>query len=216
MRKLYRGIWADKLELGQELPIGGSIFGDELTIKLILDFDSFNGQLENYHSPDKLSKAYEQNKESVESWLTQNGSKADPYLFFVANSVQRKVQMLMQVNPHRLVDSFERFNRFKKDRARLTDLRGLALCAEQSAFGQYLLQNVLEKGYSSSYMGGVVSQDQDLKNSTPKTLIFDIARPHSKNNFPRILETDVPFSYELFDGKQDFTIGATEVLEGGR
>ena len=78
MKKIYRGIWVNRLENRQELPVGGSIFSDELTTKLTLDFDSFNGQLDNYRSPQKISELYTQNRQAVTDWLSQVGSKIDP------------------------------------------------------------------------------------------------------------------------------------------
>jgi len=226
MKKVYRGIWADRLERGQELPVGGSIFSDELTTKIALDFDSFNGELDNYRSPQKISEAYEQHKQSVTDWLSQVGSKVDPYLFFVANTVQRKVQTVMGVKPESSPSDLERKAKFHDDKAKLTDLKGVAMCAEQASLGQYLLQNVLQDGYSASYMSGVETQSPSadlgnhsfivVRDPTSKTYIFDIARPRSGNNLPRVLETDVPFNYELFEKTQNLLVGATEVLQGGR
>jgi len=226
MKKIYRGIWADKLENRQELPVGGSIFSDELTIKLILDFDNFNGQLDNYCSPQKVSEIYTQNKQAVTDWLSKVGSKIDPYLFFVTNTVQRKVQDLMNVKHESPPNDLERQAKFKDNKATLTDLKGIAMCAEQASLGQYLLQNILLVFPSTSYMSGVEARDPfaDLgnhsfivmKNPASKTYIFDIARPRSGNNLPRILETDVPFNYELFNKTRNLLVGTTEVLQGGR
>src|SRR3989338_2888922 len=226
MKKIHRGMWADRLEIGDELPVGGSVFSDELIIKLQLDFDSFNGQLDNYHSPQKLSELYAQNRQSVTDWLTKGWSKVDPYLFFVANTVQRKVQTLMDVKPESPASDLERIARFKDNKAKLTDLRGVAMCAEQASLGQYLLQNVLQEGYTSAYMSGVEtnSPTSDLRNHSfivikdPKTrtYIFDIERPRSGNNLPRILETDALFNYELVGQTKTLLVGATEVLQCGR
>ena len=33
---------------------------------------------------------------------------------------------------------------------------------------------------------------------------------------PRVLETDVPFNYDLLKDKEELLVGATEVLQGGR
>ena len=33
---------------------------------------------------------------------------------------------------------------------------------------------------------------------------------------PRILETDVPYNYDLLKDKEELLVGATEVLQGGR
>jgi hypothetical protein len=226
MKKIYRGIWADKLENGDELPIGGSMFSEDLTIKLQLNFNDFNEQLENYHSPYKVSEVYTQKGKNIIDWLAKIESKVDPYLFFVANTVQGKVQALMDIKKEKIVSDLERKAKFKDDKAKLTDLKGIAMCAEQASLGSYLLQNILENGYSSSYMSGVETLSPDgelnnhsfivLKNQELKTYIFDIARPRSKDNLPRILETDVPFNYELFNSTKNLLVGATEVLEGGK
>lgn len=226
MKKLYRGIWAERLESGQELPVGGSIFSDELTIKILLDFDSFKEQLDNYRSPQKVSGLYVQNRSALTGWLFQVGSKIDPYLFFVTNTVQRKVQTLMDVKPESFPSGLERLAKFKDDKARLSDLRGVAMCAEQASFGQYLLQKVLQEGYSAFYMGGVEAQSSSaelgnhsfivMRGLNSKNYIFDIARPLYGNNLPRVLETDVPFTSELFDKTENLLVGATEVLMGGR
>jgi hypothetical protein len=226
MNKISRGIWADRLETGEELPVGGSVFSDELTTKLILNFDSFNGQLDNYHTPQKISEAFEQSKESVRKWLTQNNSDVDPYLFFVANTVQKKVQSAMNVRPESNSNGLERIAKFKGDKAKITDLKGWAMCAEQAALGQYLLQNVLQTGYSSAYMSGVTAQSPggELENhsflviSTPdkRNYVFDIARPRSGNNLPRILETNGPLTYERFADTENLLVEATEVLQGNK
>lgn len=227
MKKIYRGIWADRLESGQELPIGGSIFSDELTTKIILNFDEFNKELDNYHSPQKISEAYEQKYgQSLTDWLSRVSSKIDPYLFFVANTVQRKVQILMGVNPESPPNGLERLAKFQDDKTKLTDLIGVAMCGEQASLGQYLLQNVLQDEYATSYMSGVETRSPSaelgnhsfivVRDPNSKTYIFDIARPRSGNNMPRILETDVPFTYELFSKTNNLLVGATEVLQGGR
>lgn len=45
MREIHRGIWAEHLGDGQELPLGGSLFSKELTTKLELDLAAFDEQL---------------------------------------------------------------------------------------------------------------------------------------------------------------------------
>ena len=99
------------------------------------------------------------------------------------------------------------------------------MCAELAALGQHLLQNVLRNGYSSSYMSGVEGETSSangdhsfivIRAPDLTTYIFDIARPISDQNMPRILRTDVPFTHELFRETNNLLIGATEVLRGGR
>lgn len=225
-KKLYRGIWADYLEDGEDLPVGGSIFSDELTTKIILDFSSFKGQLDSFRSPQKLSELFVQNKPALIDWLSKVGSKIDPYIFFIANHIQIKVQALLDVDVKNPPMDLKRRTRFQNDVAKLSDLKGLSMCAEQASLGKYLLQNVLEKEYTSYYVSGVEMQSKSnelfnhsfivIKTQTSKTYIFDIARPLSGNNLPRILETDVPFTYELFLNSKNKLVGATEVLKGGR
>ena len=42
LKHIHRGIWADRLENGQELPVGGSMFSADLTKNVELDFESFD------------------------------------------------------------------------------------------------------------------------------------------------------------------------------
>jgi hypothetical protein len=226
MNKIYRGIWADRLDAGEELPAGGSVFSDELTTRLELNFDSFNPELDNYRTPQKVSQAYDQSKESVREWLTQNNADVDPYLFFVANTVQKKVQSALNVRPESKSNVLERIAKFKEGKSKLTDLKGVAMCAEQAALGQYLLQNVLQAGYSSAYMSGVTAQSprgeiEDhsfLVISAPDkgSYVFDISRPLSGSNLPRMLKTKVPLTYENLADTKNLLIEATEVLQGNK
>ena len=229
IQSVYRGIWANRLENGDELPVGGSIFTEELTTKLVLNFDEFGAELDPYRSPEKVSEAYQQNREQISTWLRDVGSTIDPYLIFALHNVQRKVFTLMNFNPEnsrtQLIDQLERATKYHNDIARLTDFRGFAMCAELAALGQHLLQNVLRNGYSSSYMSGVEGETSSangdhsfivIRAPDLTTYIFDIARPISDQNMPRILRTDVPFTHELFRETNNLLIGATEVLRGGR
>lgn len=226
MKPLYRSIWADQLENGQELPIGGSIFGGELTTKITLDFDSFGLEIDSYRSPLKISEAYEDNRAEVTNWLNLMDSTIDPYLFFVTSAVQKKVQTVLHVDTKNRPTSAQRKAKFEDGRVNLSDLVGVAMCAEQSALGQYFMNNVLQEGYSASYMGGVRTRSPELQlgdhsfiileDPADKIYIFDIASPRSAHNLPRILETDVPFTYNLFSGSDNLLVGATEVLHKGR
>jgi hypothetical protein len=111
---------------------------------------------------------------------------------------------------------------------KLSNLKGKTACAERAALGQYLLQR---SGIESFYVSGVTMQDVKDDDESPEdhsfivfnhpsksnsTLIFDIARPRSQNDLPRVLETDVPFDYDLLKDEEELFIGATEVLQGGR
>lgn len=228
VRGIYRGIWAVRLVDGQELPLGGSLFSNELTTTLELDLAAFDEQLEGF-TEENIRKAYEQSKEGVKDWLEKIGSDMDPYIFFICYGVQQKMHKLLEIDPNTPTNSFERQKMYQGQRPpKLSELKGKTECAERAAFGQYLLQRV---GAESAYVSGITMQDvrdtdefpEDhsfiiLKHPTKpgSSLIFDIARPRSQNNVPRVLETDVPFNYDLLNGKEDLLVGATEVLQGGR
>ncbi|MCX6807536.1 MAG: hypothetical protein NTZ80_01880 [Patescibacteria group bacterium] len=228
MREIYRGIWADRLEDGQELPIGGSLFNKELTIKLELDFMAFDEQLESF-TEGNIKKVYEQSEESVKKWLKQIGSDIDPYTYFLCYQVQQKTHELLEIDPNTPPNLFERQKMYRGQKPpKLSELKGKTYCAERAALGQYLLQKA---GAESAYVSGIAMKDvkdtgefpEDhsfivLKHPTEpeSTLIFDIAKPHSQNNVPRVLKTDVPFTYELLKNKKELLVGATEVLPGGR
>ena len=101
---------------------------------------------------------------------------------------------------------------------KLSTLKGKALCAEYAALGQFLLQKV---GVSSSYMSGVSMIDpneDDLENhsflilSGDEKLVFDIARPISEHNLPRLLWPVVPFTYDLLKEEKNLLVAAKDVL----
>jgi hypothetical protein len=225
MKRLYRGIWANKLENGEELPVGGSMFSNELTAKLILDFDFFEKDIIPYKSPEKMLDIHNKKEDEFYKWLNAVGSDIDPYLFFAASTVQNKVQDLLKVDLKNIPNHFERLSKVDKKDSKLSDLVGFSMCAEQAALGKYLLQYSLSKGYSSSFMEGVESGENlnltdhsfiPIKDKEGNTYIFDIARPYSKQNLPRILKTDIPFDYNLFKNENNLLVGATEVLQGSR
>jgi hypothetical protein len=228
MRKIYRGIWAERLGSGLELPIGGSIFSKELTTKLELDFVAFDDQVSGF-TEGTIRNIYEQNKESVKDWLEKIGADIDPYTFFLCYQTQQKMQKLLEVDPNAPSNSIERQKLYwGQNPPKLSELKGKSECAERAALGQYLLQRA---GVESTYVSGITMQDVKDTDEFPEnhsyivlkhptkpesTLIFDIARPRSQQNLPRVLETDVLFNYDLLKGKEELLVGATEVLQGGR
>jgi len=226
LKSIHRGVWAEKLSNGQELPLGGSLFSKELTTKLELDFEVFEDQLSNFIEQN-IRTVYEQNKQSVIYWLKKVGSDIDPYTYFVCYQVQQKIHELLEVDPNN-PNLFEREKMYRSDKPpKLSELKGKTACGERAAMGQYLLQKA---GIESAYVSGITMQevaDTDefpkdhsfivLKNPTEPnaTLILDVARPISQH-VPRVLKTDVPFTYELLRDKDELLVGATEVLQGGR
>jgi len=228
MREIHRGIWAKQLSDGQELPLGGSLFSKVLTTKLELDLAAFDEQLGNF-TEENIRKVYEQSKDSVKYWLEKVGSDMDPYTYFLCYQVQQKMHKLLEVDPNAPTNSFERQKMYWGQKPpKLSELKGKTECGERAALGQYLLQRA---GAESAYVSGITMQDVKDTDEFPEdhsfivlqnpikpesTLIFDIARPRSQHNVPRVLETDVPFSYDLLKDKEELLVGATEVLQGER
>lgn len=160
-RKIYHGVWIEYLESGDELPIGGSIFSDELSTKLKLDFDTFEGSLQNYKSPKIITEAYIKNKAGVVNWLNKLPNRRvdlDPYIFFVCQQVGGKIRELLDFDPDNLNDSSQRQKVYAKGTPSLSSLKGITECGEQAALGQYLLQRVLEPPYTSAYMSCVTDE----------------------------------------------------------
>lgn len=223
---IYRGIWADRLSSGQKLPVGGSLFDKNLSTKLELDFDYFKDDLENF-TEENIRKIYEQNKESIINWLEQIGSDIDPYTYFTLYQVQQKMQKLLEADQNSNSSQSERLKMYQGENApKLSELKGKTQCAERAAMGQYLLQKA---GVKSSYVSGITMEDARDEDDFPddhsfivldnpakedSTLIFDIARPRSQHNVPRVLETAVPFNYELLKDKEKLLVAAKEVLQG--
>lgn len=228
MKSIYRGIWAERLNFGQELPLGGSLFSTELTTKVELDFDAFENQLGSF-TEENIKTLYEQNKDHVIDWLNKVGSKIDPYTYFLCYQAQQKMHQLLDTDPKEQPDSFGRWQMYSDGKTpKLSEMKGKIECAERAALGQYLLQRA---GAESAYVSGITMQDVKDTDEFPEdhsfivlkhpakpesTLIFDIARPRSQHNVPRVLETDVPFNYDLLKDKDELLVGATEVLQGGR
>ena len=228
IKPLYRGVWADQLYSDQELPVGGSVFSSELTTKLELDFDTFEDQTKGFTS-ENLKNIYQQSEDSIKDWLQKIGSNLDPYTYFVCFQIQQKSDKLLQVDSHNPTKSIDRQKIYqKKITPNLSDLVGKSECSERAALGQYLFQKI---GIDSAYVSGITMEDiqdtdeypQDhsfivLKNQgeDKSTLIFDIARPHHQHNLPRILKTDIPFTHQILQNKEELLIGATEVLQGGQ
>jgi hypothetical protein len=227
-KSIYRGIWADRLSSGQELPVGGSLFNENLSTKLKLDFDYFEDDLENF-TEENIRKVYEQNKESIISWLKQVGSDFDPYTYFILYQVQQKMEKLLAAEQNSEVGQAERLKMYQSGNApRLSELKGKTQCAERAAMGQYMLQKA---GLKSSYVSGITMADAKDEDDFPDdhsfivlddssreslTFIFDIARPKSQHNLPRILKTAVPFEYELLKDKKKLLVAAEDILQGGK
>ncbi len=227
-KSLFRGLWAGRLENGDLLPVGGSIFSDKLTKQLRLDFETFETELSNI-TPEKFRELFEARRDALMKWLEQVGpkEKIDPYLFFACTLLQSKVDALLRVSGEEQ-DTLERRMKYGEEKApALSELRGQTMCAERAALTQFLLQRV---GIESAYVGGTTMRDAKDTDEDPEahsylvipdhvdastTYVFDVARPRSQNRLPRLLKTDVPMTGELLAGKNELYVRSKEVLQGG-
>ena len=189
---------------------------------------AFDDRIQNF-TQENITQAYKQSEHSVREWLQKLGSDIDPFTFFLCYQVQQKMHKLLDVDGNIPTDPSERGKMYwEKKMAKLSELKGKTECAERAALGQFLLQRV---GAESAYVSGITMHDVKNSEELPEnhsfivlkhptksdsTLIFDIARPHAQKDVPKVLETDVPFRYELFENKKELFIGATELLRGER
>lgn len=231
VRPLLNGVWADRLENGQDLAVGGSFIDSNLEIKLQLDFDTFEPKLVQL-TPESLQTRYEQIKDRLIEWLesaeqiTGRKINMDPYDFYRIQQVQAVVLALLDHNPDNHSTGFDRRQAYNNPDVKLSELVGKSHCAELAALGQYALQKT---GITSSYVGGISMVDPNddheyaeahsfivLKDEDGKEkYIFDIARPQQQN-LPRIMEPKQNFDYDLLEGTDEKLVEAEEILTGSK
>ena len=212
LKTLYKGIWADHLENGQLLSVGGSIFRPDLNLKLELDFESFSDQLMSA-VPERLEEVFQETGEgAIVEYLEKLKSDIDPRLFYACLQVQRKVNDLLEIESQQPQSGRERSNLYDEENPpKLSQLVGKTQCAERAALGQFILQKL---NVDSSYMSGIVMDDPDDNEEYPenhsflavrkngKCYVFDIARSH-KGEIPRMFEMQSEFQCELFENTKD-------------
>lgn len=220
MKHLYRGIWAENLNHGDSLPVGGTIFGDELSIHLNLDFESIISVPSAKWNPETIQNVYEKNEAQVKKWLSHIDCELSPYLMFVARSVQESVNKNLEVESNS-VDLIKRNSLMMSNEANLSDFVGNSACVERAALGQYLLQHGLTDNYWSAYMSGVATNEDPalmgdhsfiLLGDSNNTYVFDITRPISMHNLPRIQSVSPNFNYETLSKTKNLLFEAREVF----
>lgn len=222
VHELYRGIWADKLENGQQIPVGGTIFRPDMHLKLILDFDAFDDDMKNVN-PARLEEIYQSTgEENIMEYLDKLNSEIDPRLFYTCLQVQMKIGELLKTEEKG--NRFERLKKYDEDNPpKLSELIGNTMCAERAALGQYVMQKLQVR---SSYMSGINMLNPDDPDEFPgehsflvvekdgKKYIFDIARPH-RGDIPRIFDITADMSAFLFKDKNDLLVKGEDVLDKG-
>lgn len=223
-RTLYRGVWADKIKDGDTLPVGGSIFSDELDIMLDIDTAWMDQETEGFTN-ERINEVFAaSNREKFEKWAGENNINVDLDLDTLHRlyQVQMKMRKLLKVGDESVAR--ERKDLYLKDRrAKLSDFIGRSECAEQAAVGKLLLDKL---GVKSTLMEGVHVDSKDdypsdhsfLIVDDPQgegSLIFDIARPKaSVDGFPRILRSDKKIDYSIFEGKNNYVIPVKDIYSG--
>ena len=232
VRPINGGLFAERLEDGTKLTVGGNILDQNVETKLELDFSNFDARIGNF-SKEALEKGYDKNKEDVQKILSALHSDMDPYTFFVLAVVQNKVDQLMVVHHQHETKDKDRVQVYhEKGTPKLSDLVGKSQCAERAALAQYFLQKA---GISSTYVGGIMMTDKEredaddtaphkhsyiiLDNPNKKdiSLVFDVTNPLAYKQregeyYPRILEMDAKMSHELFAGEQAVMVAGTDTL----
>lgn len=227
---LYRGEYADVLNNGDLLPVGGSMFiSPVLDIKLKLDFDKFEEVISKY-SRELFEERFAKVEPFVKKWLEDSQIDIDPRTYLALSDVLANVEKVLKTKEtgHGDVEGpFSKRNtgyrKGDEDLTKLSETVGVSACGERAALGQYMLQKI---GISSSYMSGVRMDDAKDDEAFPENhsvivihkkdadYVFDIARPYvtsaekeggEKQTVPRIMKTATRLEPELFkqvDGKK--------------
>jgi hypothetical protein len=125
IKTLFRGVWADELFNGQELPVEGTIFSDELTTKLRLDFENFDEELPGY-TEENMKEVFEsgENRKLYEEYLGSFNAEIDSYLHFVCFQIQRKISKLLEVDPVSKTSPGERKVMLENETPSLSQMKG--------------------------------------------------------------------------------------------
>lgn len=223
IENLYRGIWANRLEDGQILPVGGNMFNNKLDRFLRLDFMNFGINTNIFF--ERATEAYKIAETDLKKWMAETGIDVDPWTYYLCAQIQKHVSDLLEDNPddHNVIA--RRNQKYANNTIpNLSDLKGCSKCAEKAALGQFLLQL---GGVKSAYISGIVHSDPANRDISPcdhsfiiirrepdkeDTVIFDIAHPHTGTNLPRISKTEFPLNYELLAGQSNLLVKAREIL----
>ena len=205
LTRLHWGIWGT-LENNTKLPVGGSIFSHELTIDLLLDYDSFESLPQ-----EKVSDLYTDRKDEFRKWfndLPKIFSKSlDAETFFTLIMVQNGIKKRLNIPDTQERDAEkERNSKYHSNTTppKLSDFKdATAFCAERAALAQYILQWL---NIPSVYMSGITFFDDSEKSQShswivlypdsEKSLVWDIARPQEW--LPNLYTVNGRISLDMF------------------
>jgi hypothetical protein len=216
---LYRGRWIEPpLTHDQVVATGGSIFSEELTLKIRLDLASFNGELATWTKPNVEEKILEKRGQIAEQ-LAKAGINLDAEIVLIALFVQNKTDALLQVIPDHN-PGVTRIRKYSEDGIppSLSEFRGISACAERAILAKHLCDLI---GVPATYMSGVTAQVGPQGNITDEidhsflvmphngsSIVFDVARKCG-SGWPRLVVMDHEMSLERFLSAQNILISGT-------
>lgn len=211
IEQLYgRSYKIDKLSNGDHLPVGGSIFDNELTTKLELDFDKFTE-----FTKDTQQLAANYDKEKLKEWLVSADIDIDAELFAKLFAFGEMLKTRYPVDSSDTTMRMGLYHQSPNIAPTLSHIfsNGAQECSEITALAQYFLQ---QESVKSSFLNGEVLWDKTNKWGEPHNFIFinsgtdqyiyDPSNPTSttQGDFPSIYTTKANFMEEIRRDKQSF------------
>jgi hypothetical protein len=219
IKKLHRGVYGT-LWTWTFLPVGWSIFSDELTTLLQLDFDKFDTI-----DKEKLESQFLGFQGKFEEWFMKMPNliqeNIDLKTYFTLIAIQNGIKKRLNIIDDwwSFEDQMKRNKKYdQKENAKLSDFKdGGSFCAERAALWQHLLQ---ELWIPSIYMSGVSYYEKIddganhswiiLYPNTDRSLIWDIARPHDQH--PNLYKNNGWISMDLFEWKDNMFLKTQKLL----
>ncbi len=216
---LYRGQWIEApLSDNQLVATGGSVFSEEQTLRVRLDFSSFKEDLATW-SAERVDAKIAENREKIADQLTRAGIDLDPELVLRALIVQKKTDALLQVAPNH-DPGIERRSIYSKDGPppALSEFKGISACAERALLAKHLLDQI---GVPVTYMGGVAAHLNEhgaiegetdhsflVMQHNDRSMIFDVARMCA-SGWPRLVDMDHDMPLDRFLTTKNLLVSGT-------
>ena len=212
--KLFgRSLKISSIEDGDAIPVGGSMFSNEVDTMMVCDF----GKLAEFY--EKVDGVVEQltdktRQEKLKLWLEKNDTNIDPELF-------TQLTAFNQVYKHEFVKEKGEVEKQRRDlyladnekEATLSEIlqKSSPKCAEIAALAQHFLQ---KEDIPSTYINGDVLRDEEIEFSSDhsyliieddgKQYIYDPSNPLPSESgpMPNVLRTEVDFKEEITKGEK--------------
>ena len=208
----------EQIDENDHIPVVGSIFSDQLSIEIQLDFSSVQslfGEMRN--TADKINHA------KLDQWLRSLAIPINEGLFSVLYAFTKIWEKWYPENPERSVARQRLYEEMGRT-IRLSDIlaENAAECAEIAAVAKYYLQ--MESVYSK-YISGEVLWEKSCEFAEEHSFlliatdrvsyIYDPTNPTAttQGNVPSIFTTMVDFAKETSKGRKRF-VTAHNILDG--